>query len=164
LTAIQEEIPELPGAQLLWISLSDWLNSTTIISDSTNHYTLAAFSTQDTQPWTRSFLYLFPPSGKIKITGNLNFYYSFCQNVSFSVKVFDRQGKVISSTNPQEFNQATNWEFFLDNNLLDISSRNKQKSYLILETLPRYRNSKTVHSCGFWLNDVEVSSTSPSRK
>ncbi|NJL89689.1 MAG: hypothetical protein HC916_07735 [Coleofasciculaceae cyanobacterium SM2_1_6] len=79
LAAMQAEIPELPGSQLSWISISDWLYSTTVFTDSKISYTLAVFPTDTPKSWTRSFLYLSPPESAIKITGNVNFYYPFAK-------------------------------------------------------------------------------------
>lgn len=149
LVAMQAEIKELPGSQLPWMSLSNWLNSTTILSEGNDAYTLVAFPTEDLQPWVRSFLYLFPPTKTIKITGNVNFYYPFCQDLSFRLKLFDYQGKLISSTKTQQFTKDSSWEFSLNNPL--------EKTYLVLETQPRTKNGKLAHSCGFWLNEVKVS-------
>jgi hypothetical protein len=149
LVAMQAEIGELPGSQLPWMSLSNWLNSTTILSEGNNAYTLVAFPTEDPQPWVRSFLYLFPPAKTIEITGNVNFYYPFCQDVSFGFKLFNQQGQLIRSTNIKRFARNFNWEFSLTNPL--------EKSYLVLETLPRTKSGKLAHSCGFWLSEVTVS-------
>lgn len=148
LVAMQPEIGDLPGSQLPWISLSDWLNSTAILSEGNNTYTLAAFPTEDAQPWVRSFLYLFPPAKTIEITGNINFYYPFCQDLSFRFKLFNQQGQLISSTNTKRFTRNSTWEFSLNNPL--------EKSYLVLETQPRTKNSKLAHSCGFWLSEVKI--------
>jgi len=150
LAAMQAEIQELPGSQLPWISLSDWLNSSAIIPEVGSTFTLAAFPTNDSQPWTRSFLYLFPPSKTIKITGKVNFYNSFCQDLSFRFKLFNQQGELINSTNIKTFTRSSTWHFSLSNNL--------EKSYLVLETQSRIKNNKLAHSCGFWLNEVKISS------
>lgn len=150
LAMMQAEIKEMPGSQLPWLSLSDWLNSTTVLPETTDRsYTLVAFPTNNSQSWTRSFLYLFPPTKTIKITGNVNFYYSFCQELSFRFKLFNQQGELISSTNNQKFTKNSPWQFSLNNPL--------ETSYLVLETLPRTNKGKLAHSCGFWLNEVNVS-------
>lgn len=156
LAAMQAEIPELPGSQLSWISISDWLYSTTLIADSKTSYTIAAFPTNTAKSWTRSFLYLSPPKAAIKITGNVNFYYPFCQNVTFRFRLFNQQGELLGATDSQEFTKATNWQFSLFRDLAD----SQEEAYLILETLPRYKDKQLVNSCGFWLNNVKVSSIS----
>ena len=150
LAAIQVEIQEMPGSQLPWLSLSDWLNSTAVIPDRDSSHTLVAFPTQNSQPWTRSFLYLAPPARTIKITGNVNFYYPFCQDLSFRFKLFNQQGELINSTNIKKFIGNSTWEFSLPNSI--------EKTYLVLETMPRTKNNKLIHSCSFWLNEVKVSS------
>ena len=155
LAAIQAEIPQLPGSQLPWISISDWLYSTTVFADSKISYTLAVVPTNTTKSWTRSFLYLSPPKGAIKITGHVNFYYPFCQNVTFRLQLFNQQGELIGVTDSQEFTKNTTWQFLLSRNL----AAKDEKAYLILETLPRYKDKLLVNSCGFWLNNVKVSST-----
>ncbi len=152
--AIQGEIPELPGSQLPWISISDWLYSTTVFADSKANHTLAVFPTDTSKPWTRSFLYLSPPKGTVKITGNVNFYYPFCQSVTFRFRLFNQQGELMGATNSQEFTKATSWQFSLFRDLADSN----EKTYLVLETLPRYKDKQLVNSCGFWLNNVKVSS------
>jgi len=148
LAAMQQAIPEIPGNQLPWLSLTDWFDSTAVFRDGPNSYTLVAFPANYNQAWTRNFVYLFPLSQPMKIRGFVNFYYEFCQELSFRVRLYSSTGEVLESGRSPTFLEPAEWE-------LSIPSH-PQAAYLSLETLPRWREEKQINSCGFWLSQVKV--------
>ncbi|NEQ36817.1 MAG: hypothetical protein F6K40_11230 [Okeania sp. SIO3I5] len=151
LSAMQKEVPQRPGRQLDWMSLSQspyiTYNYSAVIQVSDDGYNLMTDPADVTKETSKYFLYLGDLSSSVKITGKLDFLHQECNGLSVRFSLLDEQGNLLDTTAKNYFPGVTSDLIF--------SLAGKSSVYLLLEILSIDSN-KLTDKCGWIINDLVV--------
>ncbi|MGD1713022.1 hypothetical protein [Dapis sp. BLCC M172] len=151
LSAMQQQVPQRPGRQLDWMSLSQspyiTYNYSAVTQVSDDSYNLMTDPSDVTKQTSKYFLYLGELSSPVKITGKLNFLNQECNGLSLSFSLLDEQGNLLDTTAKNYFPGVTSDLIF--------SLAGKNPVYLLLENLS-IESNKLTDKCGWIINNLVV--------
>ena len=148
LTAMQKQIGKRPGGQLDWMSLSQRWNYSLVVKNSDRTYRLLTYPIERTKTQARSFLYLGSLSENAVVTGRIKTFGKSC-SASLNLKMIDRTGEIISTTQNDFFYQNSSaFSFWLTG---------KHPAYLLLDVL-NYNKDDLINGCTIDINPIVVSS------
>jgi hypothetical protein len=152
LDAMQQQIGEVPGTQLDWISLNQsvYTSANYSVSRSANHlYNIVTHPIKNSKQLDTSFLYLGSLSEQVQITGKLSLLNKQCPGISLRLTLWNKQGKLINSA-AQNYTQTNSSD-------LNLSLEGKNPAYLLLEVLSSDKQDLT-NQCQLGVNNLAVHS------
>ena len=148
LTAMQKQIGKRPGGQLDWMSLSQRWNYSLVVKNSDRTYRLLTYPIDLTKTQAISFLYLGRLSENVVVTGRIKTFGKSC-SASLKLKMIDRKGEIISSTQNQLF--------FQNSSQFSLLLTGKNPAYLLLDVL-NYNKDDLINGCTIDINPIILSS------